>query len=126
MTNINHSYNHCNMDSCNSLLKSLPVSKSKYWHTTWSQIPSAHPCQAQIELWVISSWLFYHIKCLTHNYQVKHCLMSMPQMFPWSRTEYKFLSQNLWICHSFPLLLIRTQSSASVVLGADSNHLKSL
>ena len=34
---------------------------------------------------------------LTHNYQVKHWLISMPQMFPWSRIEYnKFLSQNLW------------------------------
>ena len=96
---INLSYNHCSMDSCSSLLLSLLVHKSKYWNTTRSQIHSACPCQVQIKLRMLSSWLCYHIK-LTHIYQIKHWFISMQQMLPWSRIEYKFLCQNLWICHS--------------------------
>ena len=51
---------------------------------------------------------------LTHNYQVKHWLISMPLLFPWSTIAYKFLNQNVWICYS--------PSPASVVLWADSEH----
>ena len=49
----------------------------------------------------------------------------MPQMCPWSRIEYKFLSQNVWIC-AILLLLKKTQNSTSMVLWADSKHLKSI
>ena len=34
------------------------------------------------------------LNCLTHNYRGKHWLISMPEMFPWSRISYKFMSQN--------------------------------
>ena len=42
--------------------------------------------------------------------------ISMPQLFPWSRIEYNFLSKNLWICYSL--------SSASMVVWDDSKHFK--
>ena len=48
------------MDSCSSLLWSVP--KSKYWNTPRSQIQSACPCQAQIELWMLWFWSWDHIK----------------------------------------------------------------
>ena len=49
----------------------------------------------------------------------------MPQIFPWSGIEYKFLSQISG--YAIPFFLKRTQGSASVVfLADDSKHLKNL
>ena len=116
-TTINaNSYNHCSIDSCSSLLYTLLVPKSKYWKITQSQIQIARRCQVQIELCMLSSWLCYHIKLPDSQLPSKNWLISMPELFPWSRIEYKFPSQNLWICYS--------PSSASMVLWADSKHWK--
>ena len=65
-TNVNHSYNQWRVDSCSSRSYSLPTvlypKSNSYGNTTRSQIQSVHPCQVQIELWMLSSWFCYHIK----------------------------------------------------------------
>ena len=55
----------------------------------------------KIELWMLSSWLFYRIKLIDSQLPTKALTyFNATQMFPWSRIEYKLLSQNLWICYS--------------------------
>ena len=51
--NVKHSYNHCNMDSC----KSFAV-----FTCTQKQILKYNTEPVQIDLWMLSSWLCYHIK----------------------------------------------------------------
>ena len=61
--NINHSHNHCSMDSCGSLLL-LPVATQKQIlkyttvaNTKCTSLPSANRI-------IYASWLRYHIKLL--------------------------------------------------------------
>ena len=64
MININHSYNDCSMDLAAVIYSFYPVPKNKY-RTEIQHGPKYKVqvlWQAQIELWMLSSWLCYHIK----------------------------------------------------------------
>ena len=65
---------------------------------------SACPYQVLIESWILSSWQVITLFYLTHNYQEKYLLISMPQISEPKALDILFF------------LLKRRQSSASVVL----------